>query len=131
MNHPDSEDLLNNILDAENHAEFRQQTLARGLAEVRARARRRHFARMGVAAAIPCLLALGLLLSNLHDRTQTASRTALHNDSPPRVNDLPPIKIINDEQLFALFPGRAMALIGSPGNQQLVFLDRPAAAPSN
>ena len=33
------------------------------------------------------------------------------------------VKIITDEELFALFPNRAMALIGPPGRQQLIFLD--------
>jgi hypothetical protein len=37
------------------------------------------------------------------------------------------VKIINDEELFALFPNRAMALIGSPGHQQLIFLDHGGA----
>lgn len=41
------------------------------------------------------------------------------------------IRFINDEELFALFPDRPMALIGEPGQQQLVFLDnRPANAVS-
>ena len=31
---------------------------------------------------------------------------------------------INDDELFALFAGRSMALIGKPGEQQLVFLDQ-------
>jgi hypothetical protein len=35
-----------------------------------------------------------------------------------------PIKVISDEELFALFPRRSLALIGSPGHQKLVFLDR-------
>jgi hypothetical protein len=35
----------------------------------------------------------------------------------------PGVKIINDEELFALFPGRAVALIGKPGHRQFVLLD--------
>jgi hypothetical protein len=37
-------------------------------------------------------------------------------------------EIITDEELFALFPNRALALIGSPGHQQLVFLDHGIAS---
>ena len=37
------------------------------------------------------------------------------------------VKMISDEELFALFPGRSLALIGKPGHQQLVFLDTPAS----
>jgi DNA-binding XRE family transcriptional regulator len=32
-------------------------------------------------------------------------------------------KMLSDEELFALFPGRSLALVGKPGYQQLVFLD--------
>jgi hypothetical protein len=35
----------------------------------------------------------------------------------------PMVQIINDDQLFALFPGRPMALVGTPGHQHLVFFD--------
>lgn len=33
-------------------------------------------------------------------------------------------KFITDEELFALFPNRPLALVGKPGQQQLVFLDQ-------
>ena len=39
-----------------------------------------------------------------------------------------PVKIISDEELFALFPNRPLALVGKPGHQQLVFLGHPEAA---
>jgi hypothetical protein len=42
--------------------------------------------------------------------------------------DAAKVKIITDEELFALFPNRALALIGSPGHQQLVFLDHGVAS---
>jgi hypothetical protein len=35
------------------------------------------------------------------------------------------VKLINDDELLALFPDRPVALIGKPGQQQLVFLDKP------
>ena len=34
------------------------------------------------------------------------------------------VKFITDEELLALFPDRPVALIGRPGHQQLVFLDK-------
>jgi hypothetical protein len=37
------------------------------------------------------------------------------------------VKFINDEELLALFPGRPLALVGKPGEQQLVFLDQLVA----
>jgi hypothetical protein len=36
------------------------------------------------------------------------------------------VKLINDEELFRLFPGRSLALIGKPGEQKLIFLDEEA-----
>jgi hypothetical protein len=38
------------------------------------------------------------------------------------------VKIITDEELFALFPNRAVALIGAPGHQQLIFLNNGVAS---
>jgi hypothetical protein len=39
------------------------------------------------------------------------------------------VRVISDEELFALFPGRSLALVGPPGHQQLVFLDEPVSRP--
>jgi hypothetical protein len=133
MNTPNPEELLNEILAAEDQSDFRRQTLAHGLVALRQRARRRRMVQMGLLGVVPCLLGAGMLLLHAHDRTTESrnrqARLAGGQASSPRRNDLPPVKIINDEQLFALFPDRPLALIGKPGHQQLVFLDRPAAAP--
>jgi hypothetical protein len=43
--------------------------------------------------------------------------------APAAPSETSDVKIISDDELFALFPGRSMALIGTPGQQQLVFLD--------
>jgi len=40
---------------------------------------------------------------------------------------LPAVQFINDDELLALFPNRPVALIGEPGKQRLVFLDRQNA----
>ncbi|HHY86181.1 MAG TPA: hypothetical protein GYA07_11730 [Verrucomicrobia bacterium] len=37
------------------------------------------------------------------------------------------MQFINDDELLALFPNRPVALIGEPGKQRLVFLDRQNA----
>jgi hypothetical protein len=42
----------------------------------------------------------------------------------PAAEAAAPIKVISDEDLLALFPDRSMALLGPPGQQQLVFLDK-------
>jgi hypothetical protein len=36
------------------------------------------------------------------------------------------VRLLTDEQLLAMFPGRPVALIGPAGDQRLVFLDEPA-----
>jgi len=38
------------------------------------------------------------------------------------------MKYISDEELFKLFPGRSIALIGKPGEQELIFLDKQSEA---
>jgi hypothetical protein len=66
----------------------------------------------------------------------------LHAEFQPRHKALAPatlaleskglskVEYITADQLFALFPNRPMALIGKPGHQQLIFLDKhPAGAP--
>ena len=132
MKTPDPEELLNEILAAEDHSDFRRQTLSHGLVALRQRARRRRMVQVGLLGVVPCLFALGMLLLQARDRaTDSRNRQGrLDNvqSASPRHNDLPPVKIINDEQLFALFPDRPLALIGKPGHQQLVFLDHPATA---
>jgi hypothetical protein len=37
------------------------------------------------------------------------------------------VKIIDEKQLFALFPNRSIALIGKPGQERFYFLDTIAA----
>ncbi len=131
MNHHDSEDLLNEILTPDDESDFRRQSLTRGIAALRQRARRRRMIRVSALAAIPCLLAIGILIIRSRDQAANTAAIAANQVPSPSVRQLPPIKIINDEQLFALFPDRAMALVGSPGNQQLVFLDHKGPPKAN
>jgi len=42
--------------------------------------------------------------------------------------DVSGVKYITTQELFALFPGRPIALIGKPGRQQVIFLDEIARA---
>jgi hypothetical protein len=130
MNPNDREDLLNDILTSETEADFRRQSLERGIAALRQRTRRRRVVQVSALAAISCLLALALLPGALRHRPISQPVIAAHS-TPPVAVQKPAVKTISDEQLFALFPDRAMALIGAPGNQQLVFLDRPAPAAAN
>jgi hypothetical protein len=53
--------------------------------------------------------------------------------SPPLARGTPPpevkssVRILDDQQLLALFPGSSVALIGRAGEQRLMFLDAAEA----
>jgi hypothetical protein len=118
--------LLNEILET---SEFRSNSLRRGLDVVRRSRRRRWAVRaggmmLGLAAAI-----LAMVFGGSARRPGSESRPS----PPPEIaHSAPPaqestgIERITDEELFALFPGRSVALIGPAGHQQFVFLDRPS-----
>jgi hypothetical protein len=117
--------MVQEILDGGELAEFRQRALEQGLAAVRrTRARRRVVRWCGMGLPVLILaglfLAHGTRLAQVQQPSPANTQVALANVSQSRGNQ---IQFINDEQLFALFPGRSMALIGKPGHQQLVFLD--------
>jgi hypothetical protein len=127
MKHPDENPLLREILADEPLAALRHTSLEQGLGAMR-RARRLHrAARVGTLALVPVLLIVAL---TLHKPAQeTASRPP--TPGAPQASVVAPpaesgVKMISDEELFALFPGRSLALIGKPGHQQLVFLDASA-----
>jgi hypothetical protein len=123
MKRSEQDRLLREILEDGEAADFRAASLARGADFLKQRRRRSQMAQACAKSIVPGLLILGVVLL-------LASRPA----SPPPAElpgprtDTAKVKIINDEELFALFPNRAMALIGSPGRQQLVFLDHGAAS---
>jgi hypothetical protein len=149
MKSPDENPLLREILSDEELSEFRNASLDRALTEVRHARQRRRVARIAALAILPLtMLALVWFKSSstsVEPRPTSpergvyaASPSALKNSSEP-VPDLASevtvkraeartpsaVETITDEELFALFPNRALALIGSPGRQQLVFLDVP------
>ena len=125
MKRSDSEKFLDELLAGDDQTHFRQKTLSHGLAALRRRGHRQRLARVCGALAACCLLALGFVLVRAHDCADSQAGN-LARSAPAPAAELPPIKIINDEELFALFPNRALALVGQPGHQQLVFLDHPA-----
>jgi hypothetical protein len=124
MNH-NNRDLLREVLDRESLEEFRRASLATGLEFIRRRHRRRTVAKACAVVGLPLLGALAMVSYENVTWSKGNSKLAspagvVAADSNPS-NDL---QIINDEQLFALFPNQALALVGKPGHQQLVFLDQ-------
>ncbi len=141
MKPSDQDRLLRELFGDESLENLRQASLSGALASLRAR-RRRRVALTAATAGATLLLALGLVWHGHPTRAPdtTGSKPvpplAMNGDAarlqpqgaaaltPTETNDAG-VKIITDEELFALFPGRSMALIGRPGAQQFVFLDLP------
>ena len=125
MNDQEQDHLLNELLAGEEVSNFRQASLARAKASIRSRNRRRRAVRIGALAMLPVLGATLLIISRQSSRIAVKPaeepRPAVVVQARPEPASVP---VISDEELFALFPGRQMALIGPPGHQELVFLDQ-------
>ena len=119
MDRSDQDRLLKEILAGDELAGFRQESLESGLTQLRKLRQRRRALRICVLALMPLLaFAVGRFL--LPSKPSNASKEA------PALAGSRSVELINDDQLLALFPNRSVALIGSPGHQQLVFLDQIA-----
>lgn len=127
MKTPDDLDrLLDDVLSPDSSEAFRDRTLAQGLVALRRRKRQRMLTRrigLGAIMAIP-VAGLVMLLA-MTARHQTPSVVPVKSASAPPANRIPgtDIRIITDDELFALFPNRPLALVGPKGHQQLIFLD--------
>jgi hypothetical protein len=134
MKTPDELDrLLNDVLAPEAADEFRGATLQTTLAAVQRRKRRRSLARKAALIALPVVLAGGLWWLQPTERTQLQQASVNPQPAATAPAQFIPgtdIRLISDEELFALFPDRPLALIGPKGHQQLVFLDTHPAGTS-
>ena len=117
---------MSGLLAGEALEDCRRASLEAGLALIRRRRRVRRVRRWCVAALLPLALGAGIFWSRpgrpgakpvliVQSRAPAVSRQAAGGGS---------VQIIDDEQLFALFPGRPLALVGQPGHQRLIFLDQ-------
>jgi hypothetical protein len=115
MTEREKEQLLEEVLGGGDAAGLREATLAVGLRALKWRRRRR------MAGYVSLLvLPLGVLLMRLAHEPKEVVVAQL---SP--VPSESKVERITTEELFALFPNRPLALVGKPGEQQLVFLDQP------
>ena len=121
----EQDQLLKELLTGEEISDFRRASLEQGVALIRLQRKRRQIAQ---CAAMVCggLLLLSLFISQLPKSSRSRPATSQAQQAVPPVPAAanPEIKWINDDELFALFADRPMALIGKPGEQQLVFLDQ-------
>jgi hypothetical protein len=125
MKRSDQDRLLREILGDGDAASFRAASLARGVEFLQRRRRRHRLALVCAAAIVPALLIYCLVP---HPAIQPAFAPPVIRRASATQADTDKVKIITDEELFALFPNRPMALIGPPGRQQLVFLDHGVAS---
>jgi len=122
MKRSEQDRLLREILEDGEAAKLRAATLAGGVDFLQRRRRRNQVAQAWATVLLPGLLIFSVVF-HLASRP-SAPPPAAGRASAPQADK---VKIITDEELFALFPNRAMALIGRPGNQELVFLDHGVA----
>ena len=123
MNDFNQNPLLNELFTREELQALRQRTLDAGLSSLKEKRRRSRVAKGFLL--LPILGAAVVLLRS--SMQETVPATQLFQTVPLAVTGThdSSTKIISDRELFALFPNRPMALVGKPGHQQLVFLDRP------
>ena len=127
MRRTEQDDLLNDLLPGEELAEFRQASLDLALKTMAARRTRRQVLR--ACAGCSLLLALaGIVLrpwlpAHWTGRKSVAPSAEVTGVAGSAHAASGSIKFISDDELMALFPDRAVALIGKPGHQQFVFLD--------
>jgi hypothetical protein len=128
MKHPEHDRLLNEIVTGEELAGFREASLQQALTAIRRQRRRQRSLRLGALAAVPVVVALAIVFSR--SPKPPLREIAASKASPVAVSSvqpqIAPVKLINDDELLALFPDRPVALIGKPGQQRLIFLDQPA-----
>ena len=126
MSPSEKDKLLGEILAGEEVSKLRESCLEQGLEVLRRRRRLRLFARVGTMAVMPLALVLALCLKEFnrpvsHRRPLAAPQFA----SKPAPGPVAAVKFVTDEELLALFPNRAVALVGKPGHQQLVLFGGP------
>ena len=131
MKPPARQLLLNSLLAGEESADIRRASLDFGLAALGRRRHRRRITRLCAIAGLPLLLgAIALIGFHAAEIRRIAVAHAARSALIAAGFKSRPIEVINDEQLFALFPDRPIALVGEPGQQKLVFLDQAAADPA-
>jgi hypothetical protein len=114
--------LLSEILAEEQGAGFRQASLDAGLTYLRRRKRQQVAKQCGVAMVF-IALASGMWLRSGSRLSSQPIASSASFDQTQAAAQVVPVKVISDQELFALFPNRPLALVGRAGEQELVFLD--------
>lgn len=122
MKDSEHDELLREVLGCDGELPaFRAASLEQALQWQRRRRRLRRGAGVCVLACLALALGLGAIMDHRHPiHSPIAAVPNTSGDAPPAKT-----RIITDEELFALFPGHAVALIGKPGYQRFVVLEAP------
>jgi hypothetical protein len=136
---PNRDPLLDAIFSNDELEELRKDSLNQMLLI----SRKSSHHRPGAVRIVMCLAGVAVIImlaklfwpvtptthkSETHLNPPLTQSQLLNADHSPKVN--PGVKVLNDEELLALFPGRPVALIGPPGQQKLIFLDEPTSSNS-
>ncbi len=124
MNTPDDIPLLRDVLADEGLDALRRTSLDHALVAQRRARRFRRVRHAGLVALAPALVVLALLWQRPSRSPAAPMTVAMTVTTVPPPASSTGVQTISDEELFALFPHRALALIGKPGRQQLVALGR-------
>lgn len=124
MRLPDQQKLLNALLTRDELEDLRRTSAIRGLAAVRKIRRRRLVVRASLVIIVSGVLTYSV--ARWHSGPEPpASVLTVHSPSPTQeTTKSTGIEVISDDELFALFPDRGVALIGRPGSQKLLVFDK-------
>ena len=118
---PEPNELIQAVLDEIASPDFRADTLEKTLAYARRHRRFRQTVWLTACALVPLLILAGFLLLRSNPENQLAE----HQPTPdqPATVEGTSIRILSDEELFAMFANRPIAIIGPPDSSQILFLD--------
>jgi hypothetical protein len=118
----EADELLADVLAAD--VTWRAGTLDRGLAEMKRVRRARRRARVTAIVAGPLALVAGLLL--FRESPKSVRRPPSPVVKAETVIPGTSIRVLDDDELLALFKGRPVALVGPADRQRLLLLDEAA-----
>ena len=126
MNMHPHDPLLDDLLSDGIDGAAESVSLETLLSDARRVRRQRRLIRYGLGPllAVLVLAQIALFLNHSRRLTTASQSTDASNSLPQSPPAAPaPIRTISDDELFALFPDRQLALIGPPGDQRLLFVD--------
>ena len=126
MNMHPHDPLLDDLLSDGIDGAAESVSLETLLSDARRVRRQRRLIRYGLGPLLAVLVLAQIALFLNHSRRLTTASQSTDASiplphSPPAAPA--PIRTISDDELFALFPDRQLALIGPPGDQRLLFVD--------